>query len=418
MLGIALGAAGVSLWLMRRQQAQQTAMARLEAERDQLQQQLSARETSLSTQAAELARLTGELSRLQAEAAHLQTELDSRGATLTQLETRFRDQFENLTRQLLDQHSQKLNEANQNQLGQLLNPLRDRLQQFEKRVEDSYQAEARERHSLKHEVERLARLNASMAEEARNLTLALKGDNKAQGNWGELVLTRVLEASGLQEGREYTLQGKDLQLHNADGRRQQPDVIIHLPEGKHLIIDAKVSLIAYERLVAAETPEQTSQALQQHLDSVRAHIRQLSDKHYAGLSGLQSPDFVLLFMPVEPAFQAALQAQQDLFSFAWTRKIVLVSPTTLLATLKTVASVWKLEQQNQNAEKIAQAGADLYDKFVAFIDDLKKVGTHLERAQRSQEDALRKLRDGRGSLTRRAEQLRSLGINPKKELDS
>ena len=417
LLGIALGAAGVALLLMRRQQAERAAQARLQAERDSLHQQVQSQEAARTTQAQEVNRLTGEVHGLRATQQQLQAQLAERQEMLTQLEARFRHEFENLTRQLLETHGQRLQETNQAQLGQLLDPLRERLQQFEKRVEESYQAEARERFSLKRELERLSQLNADMTQEARNLTLALKGDNKAQGNWGELVLTRVLEASGLQAGREYTVQAKDLDLRDSEGRRLQPDVIIHLPEGKHLIVDAKVSLVAYERLVAADTPEATAQALQQHLESLRTHIRQLSDKHYPGLSGLQSPDFVLMFLPVEPAFQAALQAQQDLFAYAWSRRIVLVSPTTLLATLKTVASVWKLEQQNRHAEEIARQGAELYDKFAGFVEEIEKIGTHLRRAQQSQEDALRKLRDGRGSLTSRVERLRSLGIDPKKRLE-
>ncbi len=334
----------------------------------------------------------------------------------SKLEDRMKTEFSQLAQQVLDQNRNQLIEQSQQSIGGLLEPLRERLSDFSKKVEDSYQQEARERFHLQKEIQQLVQLNQHMSEEARNLTRALKGDSKMQGNWGELVLTRVLESSGLREGEEFIVQGKDLSLRNEEGRRLQPDVIIKLPDNKHLIVDAKVSLTAYERYVEADEALAKQTALKQHLHSINQHVQQLSDKHYSTLSGLNSPDFVLLFMPIEPAFSLAVQHQPNLFAQAWERKIVLVSPTTLLATLKTVASIWKLEQQNANAQEIALRGGALYDKFVSFVEELDKVGQQIDRTQRSYQGAMLKLRDGNGNLIRRAEQLRDLGVKHKKRL--
>ncbi len=325
-------------------------------------------------------------------------------------------QFENLASRVLESNSQKLKEQNQESLQHLLSPLKDRIQAFEQKVDDTYQKEARERHSLKHEVEQLHKLNLEMSEEARNLTRALKGDSKAQGNWGEIILSRVLESSGLREGQEFIVQGKDLELKSMNGRRLQPDVIIQLPDNKHLIVDAKVSLTAYERYVEAE-PEYQDIHLKQHLDSMLKHIKELSDKHYSGLEALNSPDFVLLFMPIEPAFSLAIQSKPELFSLAWDKKIVLVSPSTLLATLKTVASIWQIDQQNSNAREIARQGGALYDKFVLFVEELEKIGKSLDKASDAYHQAMQRLSQGRGNLMSRAEKLQELGATTHKNLE-
>lgn len=324
--------------------------------------------------------------------------------------------FENLATKIVATGSQKLSEDNHTQLGHLLQPLRDKIADFEKKVEDVYDREARERFNLQKEIEKLASLNLQMSDEARNLTRALQGDNKLQGNWGEMVLARILENSGLREGEEFVLQGKNMKLLSAEGKRLQPDVIVNLPDEKHIIVDSKVSLTAYERFVGSEEKEKQNLALRQHIDSVRTHINQLSEKHYPGINGLQAPDFVLLFMPVEPAFAVAVQHQADLFSYAWDRKIVLVSPTTLLATLRTVASIWKLEHQNKNALEIARQGGTLYDKFVGFVEEMQKIGKNLERASQAYSDAMNKLVSGHGNLANRAEKLRELGVKTSRKL--
>jgi len=252
-----------------------------------------------------------------------------------------------------------------------------------------------------------------ISDDAKNLTQALKGDVKKQGNWGEVVLERVLERSGLTLGREYEREVVD---ENSDGKQIRPDVIIHLPDKKHLIVDSKVSLVAYERLVNETADELRIQHVADHLRSLRSHIKMLSDKHYQSAKNLNSPDFVLLFLPIESSFSLAIQEDQELFNYAWDNKVVIVSPTTLLATLRTIASIWKQENQTKNALEIASLGASLYDKFVGFIQDLVKVGKGLESAQSNYNDALAKLHTGKGNLVRTSERLKDLGIKTQKAL--
>ncbi len=421
--GLLIGGLGVWLWLEQRRKRLGEEIARLGSGLQVAQTQLESSQSQVQDQRLkqiehqeQVLDLTRDLARMQQSYAHLNQVLGQREEDLNRLQDRFKHEFENLAGKVMEENVRKMGEDQQKQLFHLLQPLQSRLQAFEKRVEDTYQSEARERHSLQKEIERLAELHQQISDDAQNLTKALKGDSKTQGNWGEMVLTRVLESSGLREGEEFVVQAKDLDLRNAEGRRLQPDVIIKLPEDKHLVVDAKVSLTAYERLVAAEVEEVREKELKQHLLSIHTHIKQLSDKHYQQLRGLQSPDFVLLFMPIEPAFSLALQSDPNLFNSAWERRIVLVSPTTLLATLKTVASLWRLEQQNRNAEEIARQGGALYDKFVGFIEELNKVGKSLDKAQRHYQDALGKLDHGQGSLRSRAEKLKQLGVNNHKNL--
>ncbi len=350
--------------------------------------------------------------RAEAEVAHLRQHIAEGAAQSESL----KQAFERLSRETLDQQATQLAAAQQERLAQVLSPLRDRIREFEQKVEATYQTEARERFALKKEIDNLVQLNVQMGEEARNLTRALKGDAKAQGNWGELILKRVLELSGLREGAEYTTQARDMGLRDAEGRALQPDVVLHLPGGKHLIVDAKVSLTAYERYVGAEDEYNRNQQLRLHLESVRSHIQQLSAKNYPQLEGLQSPEFVFLFLAVEPAFSLAVQHEPGLFAFAWERRILLVSPGTLLATLKTVASVWSLERQNQNAREIARQGGALYDKLAATVEDFQKVGLALERVLETHHVAMRKLHTGKGNLLARAERLRGLGAPATREL--
>lgn len=356
--------------------------------------------------------LNGKTMRQQAENIRLQATLEAKEHVGGQ----FRAEFENLAGKVLEASTQRLSNDNQTSLNHLLQPLKEKISDFEKKVENTYQQEARERFSLQKEIEKLALLNTQMGTEARNLTKALQGDSKVQGNWGELVLARVLESSGLREGEEFIVQGKDIQLSSADGKRLQPDVIIQLPDDKHIIIDAKVSLTAWDRFVGEEDVTRRAIALKQHLESVSNHIHQLSSKHYPAIQGLTAPDFVLMFMPVEPAFAQAIQNRQDLFSYAWEKKIVLVSPTTLLATLKTVASIWKLEHQNKNAQEIARQGGALYDKFVGFVEDMQKLGKTIDRTAQTYTEAMSKLTSGHGNLATRAEKLKELGAKTAKKL--
>lgn len=414
LLGLLGGGLLALLLLSRRLQAALGQAARQTAEALALRGQLDAREAELRQLRAREIDLQSQLLDLTRDLARAQTG----SAQHAEMQERLRLEFDRLAAAHLDQAGRRLAEDSSTRLQDTLLPLRERLAEFEKRVEHSYQQEARERFSLQQEVRRLAELNQQMNEEAQRLTRALKGESKTQGAWGELVLSRVLENSGLREGEEFVVQGKDLSLSGPDGRRLQPDVLIRLPGSRHLILDAKVSLTAFERYASAPDEPARQQALRQHLNSVLSHIHQLSDKHYPGIDGLNSPDFVLLFMPLEPAFSLALQGKPDLFTHAWEKRIVLVSPATLLATLRTVSSLWSLEHQNRHAAEIARQGGLLYDRFVAFVEELDRVGSSIRKAQEACDEAQRRLREGHNSLTARAEKLRELGARTSRQLET
>jgi len=336
---------------------------------------------------------------------------------LQELQQKLRLEFENVAGKLLEEKSQKFADTNRTSLDQLLSPLKENIKLFEEKVEKVYKAESDERNVLKGEISRLMELNRQISEEANNLTRALKADTKKQGNWGEVILDRILEASGLLEGESYTKQGKGLGLADEDGNRFQPDVIVNLPDDKHIIIDSKVSLLAYERLVNCDTDDERELHLRQHILSIKNHINNLGGKNYQSLYGLRSPDFVLLFVPIESSFAIAIQRDIDLFEFAWNKKVVLVTPSTLLATLKTIASIWKQEQQTRNAIDIATKAGALYDKFVGFVDDLQGIGDHIDRSKKAYNDAFGKLSTGSGNLVGRVEMLKKLGAKATKQLD-
>lgn len=361
-----------------------------------------------------IVQLTADLSRMSADYDHLSNNFIEHKKELGTMETRFQHNFEALANRILKINTEELSSHNREQLHAMLGPLKERLHTFEQKVQDTYEKEARERFHLRKEIESLMALNMRMSEDAQNLTRALKGDNKAQGNWGEMILSRVLESSGLRLGEEYDIQKK---LENDEGSHFHPDVIIKLPEEKHLVVDSKVSLTAYERFLLAEDEKEMEAALVQHVQSIESHVKQLSGKHYHNLKGLHSPDFVLMFMPIEAAFSLALQTKSELFMLAWEKRIVVVSPTTLLASLRTISSIWKLERQNKNAEEIARQGGLLYDKFVNFVEEMTKIGKHLDQASRTHNDAMRKLTDGKGNLLTRAERLRELGVKNNKRLN-
>lgn len=288
----------------------------------------------------------------------------------------------------------------------MLHPLKERIVSFEKKVDETYDKELRDRISLREEVKKLTELNTRVSVEANNLTKALKGDVKKQGNWGEIILERVLERSGLVRGQEYE---REEVVEGADKSVQRPDVIVHLPDNKHIVIDSKVSLVAYERYINAETDEIQAIAIKEHIASIRSHVKLLSDKNYFNATQLNSPDFVLMFIPVEASFSIAVQADADLFSFAWDKKIVIVSPTTLLATLRTISSIWKQENQTRNAQEIARLSGTLYDKFIGFAEDMSKIKLNIDKASGAYDDALRKMKDGNGNIIRTAEKIKELG---------
>ena len=324
-------------------------------------------------------------------------------------------QFKNLANEILEDKSKRFTEQNVANLDALLKPLQTKLSEFKEQVNTSYGNEARERFALKSEIERLANLNLRMSDETRSLTQALKGDSKVQGNWGELVLESILESSGLRKGEEYLVQDSHTLT---DGSRLQPDVVVKLPEGRSLVVDSKVSITAYSRHAEATDPAISEQELAAHIQSLRQHIQGLSSKNYSSLYGIGSVDFVLMFVPIEPAFLLALKTAPNLYQEALAKNIVLVCPSTLMATLRTVAHLWRQDHQNRNALEIAKQCGTLYDKFVGFVDDLEKLGQRLDQAQTSYHDAFNKLKSGKGNLIRTAEKVRELGVKPSKNISA
>lgn len=334
---------------------------------------------------------------------------------LEHAEVRLKQQFEHLANQLFETKTAKVDQQNRQSLEGLLGPLKMQLEGFKKQVNDSFSQEAKERHTLVHELKNLQRLNEQMTQEAVNLTLALKGDNKQQGNWGEVVLARVLAESGLREGHEYQTQ---VSLQNEAGKRYQPDVIVHLPQNKQVVVDSKMALVAYERYFNAENDREREQALSEHLLALRAHIKGLSQKDYHQLKGIQSLDYVLMFIPVEPAFQVAIQADPSLVKEAMEQNIILVSPTTLLVALRTIDNLWRNERQNQNAQIIAERASKLYDKLRLFVDDMESLGGALDRANQNYQGAMNKLATGRGNVIRQAESFKQLGVEVKRPIST
>lgn len=336
---------------------------------------------------------------------------------LEELHQKFSLEFSNIANKILDEKTAKFTTQNQTNLDNILNPLKANIKSFEEKVDKVYKDEALERSQLKGVIFQLMDQSKQIQADANNLTKALKGDSKKQGNWGEVILERVLERSGLVKGREYRIQAS---LSSTEGARLQPDVIVDLPDEKHLIVDAKISLVAYERMMSAEAEEEKLLNLKQHLLSIKSHIDGLASKNYQNLYQINSPDFVLLFMPIESSFSLTVQADHELFNYAWDRKVVIVSPTTLLATLRTIASIWKVDRQNKNVFEIAEEAGALYDKFVGFLEDMEKIGKHIDLTQKAYDDAFKKLQYGNGNLIGKVEKIKKLGAKTKssKQIDS
>ncbi len=370
-------------------------------------------EQKLLTERIKSETLSSSLAYLKNENENLNKRLAEQKQELEELNQRFTKEFENLANRILEEKSLKFTEQNKNNLDVILNPLKERIKEFEEKVDKTYKLENDERVTLKTELKNLIELNNKVSAEANQLAVALKGDNKQQGNWGEMVLEKILERSGLKEGEEYKTQFTST---NTDGDRIKPDVVIMLPDNKHVIVDSKVSLIAYNSCVNADNETDRAKYLKAHVESLRSHVKLLSDKNYQSAAGLHTPDFVLLFVPIESSFSLAVQGDAELFSFAWDRKIVIVSPSTLLATLRTISSIWKQERQTRNALEIAEEGGKLYDKFVAFVDDLIRIGKGIKSTQADYEDAMKKLYEGTGNLVRRAEKMKELGAKTTKQL--
>lgn len=362
---------------------------------------------------AELAQKMTLLATVEANHANLSEQLATQKTELVEQQKKLTTEFENIANKILKERAAELSATSEKNIGAILNPLGEKITDFKKQVEEAFNTEMRDKVSLKEQLKTLTEQNVRISDEANNLTKALKGEVKTQGNWGEMILERVLETSGLTKGLEYE---REKVVEGAQGEIYRPDVILNLPDSKHIIIDSKVSLVAYERMSSAVTDEEYKQALKEHLLSLRKHVRELADKNYQHAIGINTPDFVLLFIPIEASFSVAVQADQALFAEAWDRKIVIVSPTTLLATLRTVASIWKQENQTKNALEIARLSGTLYDKLVGFVTDWNKVKENLDKAGKSCDDAMNKLKEGNGNVFRTADKIKQLGAKATKEL--
>jgi DNA recombination protein RmuC len=410
-------AAGIAGWLWN-QSRQQYAL--LEARAVQLQELYHA-EQALKTQLqSDLENRLNEYHALERDYAILHTRhedanraFEEKIRLLDEAKGQMKVQFEQLAAQIFEQKAKTFDEAHTKGLDLLLKPFREQITQFAAQSKEQFIHDAKERQSIKDEILRLKTLNERLSQDAINLTQALKGENKTQGNWGEIVLERILEESGLREGHEYEIQST---LSDEEGKKFRPDVIVHLPQNKDIIIDSKVSLVAYDAFIRAENDEDRAHALKQHLLSIHAHIKGLSGKRYEQLSGVRTLDFVLLFMPIEGAFLLALEQDSTFFKTAYEQNIVVVSPSTLLVTLRTIEHIWRSEYQERNAKAIAESAEALYEKLVAFVEDMEKIGEQIARTQKSYEGAMNKLSTGKGNLIRRVESMRKLGLKPKKLL--
>ncbi len=430
--GALVGAAVVLLRGMGRETttvdaARERFTAALEAERALHAERIDAANADLEAANAERNRLREELralgeqvtalredrARLEARAEAQQRHDQERLQELENARKRMSDEFQNLANRILEEKGKALGEQSRSSLDALLKPVREQLEGFRRRVDEVHHQDVQQRAALQGQLDLLKQLNQQMNDEARNLTRALKGDKKAQGNWGELVLERVLEQCGLRAGHEYELQGS---YRDADNRLLRPDVVVHLSEGKEIVIDSKVSLVAWSDYVAAEDEVGRERALRAHVAAVRNHVNALSAKDYTDLKGVRSLDFVLMFMPIEASFMAAFQHDEKLFGDAFEKRIAVVTPTTLLATMRTVESLWRNERQNENSVRIADQAGRVYDKLRGFLEDFERIGSQLATVQRSFDGARKKLTEGRGNLLSQAESFRELGIKVRKTI--
>ncbi|MFI2742839.1 DNA recombination protein RmuC [Zhouia sp. PK063] len=386
---------------------------RLETEHLQFEKQINSQKTENQQLLHEKENLAIQLSKKESDFFHLEQKSVEQKNEIEKLQEKFTKEFENLANKILEEKSTKFTEQNKENIKNILHPLQEKIQLFEKKVDDSNKENTIRHTSMVEQLKNLKELNQQITKEASNLTKALKGDTKMQGNWGELVLERVLEKSGLEKGSEYTVQNS---FTTDEGKRVLPDVIIHLPDNKKMIVDSKVSLIAYERYINEENEELKPALLKEHLASVKKHVEQLSAKSYHELYKIESPDFVLLFIPLEPAFAAASQLDTNLYSWAFEKNIVIVTPSTLLATLRTIDSMWQNEKQHKNAMDIAVQAGRLYDQFKGLLDDFEKVGKQLQTVQNSYSGAMTKL-TGKGNLLGRVEKLKKLGAKASKQID-
>lgn len=424
--GLVLGA--VIAWFMAKSKFQNSGQSddqlkakeleyQLTAERDRsekLGKDITTINEELRTERDKKLHLSNQYARLESDYKNLQENLKTQKQELNEIKEKFSAEFKNLANEIFEEKSKKFTDQNKLQVGELLKPLGDKIIEFEKKVEQTNKESIERNSALKEQISGFKELNQKITKEAENLVKALKGDTKAQGNWGEFILESILEKSGLEKGREYFIQQS---LKDEEGNRYQPDVVVQLPDQKSVIVDSKVSLIAYERYANTEDAAEKDAQIKAHLLSLRAHIKGLSEKNYQNLYGVEGLDFVLMFIPVEPAFSIAVQKDPELFNDAYAKNIVIVSPATLIATLRTIASIWKQEYQNRNAIEIARQGGALYDKFVSFVEDIKGIGRHLDQTQKAYKESAKKLYDGTGNLVKRAEDMKKLGAKASKSMD-
>ena len=416
--GLVIG--GLIGWLLNRSAQSsvlQDVRTRLLVEQEKslgLASQLNEEKKVASVERNKVLELSTVFSRTDADYKNLQLKLAEQQKEMEGLQEKFTTQFENLANKIFEEKGKKFADQNKINLGEILNPLREKISDFEKKVELTNTESIKNHSALREQLTNLKELNQQITKEASNLTRALKGDSKAQGNWGEYILESILEKSGLVKGREYFIQES---LTSEDGKRLQPDVVIKLPDNKNLIIDSKVSLVAYERFMSADDETERTIQLKQHILSLRQHIKGLSEKNYQTLYSAASLDFILLFVPIEPAFSASVRYDVEIFNDAFEKNIVIVSPSTLIATLRTISSIWKQEFQNRNTVEIARQATALYEKFRGFTEDLIEMGNQLKRTQSSYEGAMNKLSTGKGNLVSSVEKIRLLGLKPTKTID-
>ena len=410
LVGLVLGAGAIFLIYRQRGQGKleylKEKLEGINIESEPLKQQLKSKEEVIL-------QLNRDLAVGATDLKNLTEKLNTQKEDISKLQDHFRLEFKNLANEILEEKSKRFTEQNRTNLDALLKPLGEKIRDFEKKVEETYEKETQQRIGLKEQVKQLAELNRKIGEDAENLTRALKGDSKTQGMWGEMILESILEKSGLVKDREYYLQQS---FKAEEGSRLQPDVLISYPGNRSVIIDAKVSLTAYERYVNEDDPVSASPHLKEHLNSIRAHVNELSNKDYLELYQIQTLDFIMMFLPVEPAYILAIKEDPDLWNYAYERRILLISPTNLLAALKMIASLWRQEYQNKNALEIARQSGDLLDKFYALLQDLNDLGSKLNSTQKSYDDAINKLSEGKGNLIRRALKIQELGAKTKKKL--
>jgi DNA recombination protein RmuC len=378
-----------------------------------LEKHISELKSELSEKERALIDLTAQYSARETELKNLSTRLLEQKQEMMEIREKFNTEFRNLANEILEEKSKKFTEQNKTNLNELLKPLGEKIKDFEKKVTETYDKEAQQRFSLKEEVKRLAELNQQISKEASSLTQALKGESKTQGNWGEVILESILERTGLRKGFEYTVQDSFTSDNN---RRYQSDVIVHYPGERSIVIDSKVTLTAYESYISSEKDSERESALKAHITSVKNHINELALKNYQDIPEIKTLDFVVMFMPVEPAYLLAIQNEPQLWNYAYEKRILLISPTNLVAVLKMIDSLWKQEFQNRNVLEIARQGGELHDKFVGLIDDLIDIGTKLRQTQKSYEASMNKLSTGKGNLVKKAQDLQKLGVKTKKQL--